>query len=181
MGGLTALLLADRDPTRIASFTDIEGNLAPEDCFLSRPVVTHPHDDEDTFLARFAERAGGSGHYSSALYAASLPHKVRAGAVKSIFESMVELSDNAGLLDRFLGLPIPRMFLYGEQNSALTYLPALAEGGVELAPISRSAHFPMYANPPRMWARIAEHVARAESRTENRTENRTVRAVTKDG
>jgi pimeloyl-ACP methyl ester carboxylesterase len=101
---------------------------------------------------------------SSALYAAGLPHKVRAGAVRAIFESMVELSDHGNLLDRFLGLPMPKMLMYGEQNSALSYLPALAEAGVELAPISHSAHFPMYANAPLMWARIAEHVARAESR-----------------
>ncbi|MER6617727.1 alpha/beta fold hydrolase [Streptomyces xantholiticus] len=35
MGGLTALVLADGAPARIASFTNIEGNVAPEDCFLS--------------------------------------------------------------------------------------------------------------------------------------------------
>jgi len=36
MGGLTALMLADQGPTQVASLVDIEGNLAPEDCFLSR-------------------------------------------------------------------------------------------------------------------------------------------------
>ncbi|MGL5215406.1 MAG: alpha/beta fold hydrolase [Aeromonas hydrophila] len=34
MGGLTALLLAYRHPERVLSFTSMEGNLAPEDCFL---------------------------------------------------------------------------------------------------------------------------------------------------
>ncbi|KQX77150.1 hypothetical protein [Streptomyces sp. Root1310] len=29
-------------------------------------------------------------------------------------------------------------------------IPALAEGGVELAEIEHCAHFPMYSNPPRM-------------------------------
>lgn len=59
MGGLTALLLADAAPGRIASFTNIEGNVAPEDCFLNRQILTHSHDDPDEFLARFAERVGG--------------------------------------------------------------------------------------------------------------------------
>ncbi|MGW4567734.1 alpha/beta fold hydrolase [Streptomyces sp. NPDC004561] len=107
MGGLTALLLADGDPGRVASFTDIEGNVAPEDCFLSRQIVTHAHDDPEEFLARFAERVGGSRIYGGALYASSLPHKVRAGAVRAIFESMVDLSDHGRLLDRFLAPPAP--------------------------------------------------------------------------
>lgn len=162
MGGLTALLLADKDPAKIASFINIEGNVAPEDCFLSRQIITHPHDDAEKFLAQFAERVGGSGFYSSSLFAASLPHKVRAGAVKSIFESMVELSDHGNLLDRFLGLPVPAMFMYGEQNNSLSYLQTLATGGVELAQISHSAHFPMHSNPPEMWARITDFVSRID-------------------
>ncbi|MFF3851115.1 hypothetical protein [Streptomyces sp. NPDC002328] len=162
-GTFTALLLADRDPARIASFTDIEGNVAPEDCFLSRQILTHAHDDPDEFLARFAQRVGGSPYFGSGLYASGLPHKVRAGAVRAIFESMVDLSDHGKLLDRFLGLPTPRMFVYGEQNGSLSYLPALAEAGVELDGISRSAHFPMYSNAPEMWARITDFVTRADA------------------
>jgi pimeloyl-ACP methyl ester carboxylesterase len=162
MGGLTALLLSDREPARIASFTDIEGNLAPEDCFLSRQITTHAHDDPDAFLARFASRVSASRFSASSLYAASLPHKVRAGAVRPIFESMVELSDHGKLLDRFLALPMPRMFMYGEQNGSLSYLDTLAAAGVELAPISHSAHFPMYSNPPQMWARITDLVSRRD-------------------
>ncbi|MFJ3804656.1 alpha/beta fold hydrolase [Streptomyces sp. NPDC090088] len=163
MGGLTALLLADGEPGRIASFTNIEGNVAPEDCFLSRQIATHSHDDPDEFLARFAERVAGSRFYGGALYASSLPHKVRAAAVRTIFESMVDLSDHGKLLDRFLGLPAPKTFMYGEQNNALSYLPALAEGGVELAEIEHCAHFPMYSNPTQMWAHITDLVSRADA------------------
>ncbi|BBC32441.1 Alpha/beta hydrolase [Streptomyces graminofaciens] len=163
MGGLTALLLADGDPGRIASFTNIEGNVAPEDCFLSRQIITHADDDPDTFLARFAERVSDSRFHAGALYASSLPHKVRAGAVRAIFESMVDLSDHGKLLDRFLALPTPRLFMYGEQNNSLSYLPALAEGGVELAEIGHCAHFPMYSNAPRMWAHITDLVTRTDT------------------
>jgi pimeloyl-ACP methyl ester carboxylesterase len=154
MGGLTALLLADQQPTQVASFVDIEGNLAPEDCFLSRQIISHPQDDPDSFLAEFAERAWDSRYYASTLYAASLPHKVRAAAVRPIFESMIELSDHGDLLNRFLALPLPRMVMYGEQNRCLSYLPRLSAEGVELAEISHSGHFPMYSNPVQMWCRI---------------------------
>jgi len=83
----------------------MEGNLAPEDCFLSRQVLTHPADDAESFLDDFIERSRRSPSYSSALYAASLRHKVRPGAVRGIFESMVEISDHGNLMAKFLSLP----------------------------------------------------------------------------
>ena len=162
MGGLTALLLAHQDPGRVLSFVDIEGNLAPEDCFLSRQVVTHPAEDDASFLDGFVARVRHSPSYSSALYAASLRHKVRPGAVRGIFESMVNLSDHGDLMAKFLALPCPRMFMYGEQNSALSYLPKLSANGVELAEIPHSAHWPMYSNPVAMRDRMAGFHARSE-------------------
>jgi pimeloyl-ACP methyl ester carboxylesterase len=160
MGGLTALLLARQDPGRVLSFVDIEGNLAPEDCFLSRQVLTHPAGHAETFLDDFTERARRSPTYASALFAASLRHKVRPGAVRGIFESMVDLSDHGDLMAKYLSLPCPRMFMYGEHNSHLSYLPKLSANAVELAEIPHSAHWPMYSNPAAMWERIAEFHSR---------------------
>jgi pimeloyl-ACP methyl ester carboxylesterase len=162
MGGLTALMLAAGNPAAVAGFVNIEGNLAPEDCFLSRQIVSHAHHDPREFLARFADRVGSSRYYASSLFATGAPFKVRAEAVKPIFESMVDLSDNDALLDRFLALPAPRMFMYGEQNGSLSYLPTLAAEGVELAEIAHCAHFPMYSNPPAMWSEIIDFVRRAD-------------------
>ncbi|WP_213309131.1 alpha/beta fold hydrolase [Paraburkholderia sacchari] len=161
MGGLTALMLAHRHPERVLSFTDIEGNIAPEDCFLSRQIVEHPREDADRFFEDFIERTRHAPAYASALYAASLRHKVRAEAVGGIFRSMVDLSDNADLMDKFLGLPFPRMFMYGEQNASLSYLEHIREQGVELAEIPHCGHFPMYSNPVLMWSAIAAFHARA--------------------
>jgi pimeloyl-ACP methyl ester carboxylesterase len=90
----------------------------------------------------------------------SLRHKVRPGAVRGIFKSMVDLSDHGDLMSKFLSLSCPRMFMYGEQNSSLSYLAKLAANGVELAEIPHSAHFPMYSHPVAMWERIAEFQAR---------------------
>jgi pimeloyl-ACP methyl ester carboxylesterase len=160
MGGLTALLLAHQDPGQVLSFVNIEGNLAPEDCFLSRQVLTHPSDDAESFLEDFIARTRRSPFYSSALFAASVRHKVRPGVVRGIFESMVDLSDHGDLMAKFLSLPCPRMFMYGEQNSSLSYLTKLITNGVELAEIAHSAHWPMYSNPIVMWERIAEFQGR---------------------
>ena len=156
MGGLTALMLALQFPERVISFVDIEGNIAPEDCFLSRQIVDFPSDDPEVFFAAFIERARQAPAYASALYSASLRHKVRAGAVRGIFQSMVDLSDNADLMSKFLGLKCPRMFMYGEQNASLSYLSHIEAQGVRLAPIPACGHFPMYSNPIAMWKQIAD-------------------------
>lgn len=156
MGGLTALMLADQCQKRVLSFTDIEGNIAPEDCFLSRQIVDFPSQNAELFFEHFIDRTLHSPAYSSALYSASLKYKVRAQAVPGIFNSMVELSDNANLMDRFLNLPCPKMFMYGEQNKTLTYLSAIKSNGVRLSEIPESGHFPMYSNPTNMWREIED-------------------------
>ena len=68
---------------------------------------------------------------------------------------MVDLSDNGDLLTRFTSLPLPRVFMYGEQNAGLSYLPTLQKAGVELAEIAFSGHWPMYSNPVAMWQRLS--------------------------
>ena len=164
MGGLTALLLAHDEPQRVLSFTDIEGNVAPEDCFLSRQVIDYPAQSAEAFFDDFIERTWHSPFYSCPLYATSLRHKVRADAVRGIFRSMVELSDHGDLMTKFLSLPFPRMFMYGEQNASLSYLSNLRAHGVQLAEISHSGHFPMYSNPVEMWERLAQFLATASAR-----------------
>lgn len=163
MGGLTALMLASKHPDRVLSFCDIEGNIAPEDCFLSRQVHDYPAENPHAFLTAFIDRARKAPAWSSPLYAASLAHKVRAEAVRGIFTSMVDLSDKAGLMERFLGLTCPKMFMYGDQNASLSYLSHIADNGVELAEIAECGHFPMYANPPEMWRRMSQFILNSEA------------------
>ncbi len=169
MGGLTALLLAERAPERVLSFANIEGNLAPEDCFLSRQIVDHPVDDPEVFLEALATRTHPSSEFSSALYASNLQSRVCPGVVRAVFESMVHLSDQGDLVSRFTQLASPCLFMYGEQNAGLSYLPLLRERGVELAEIPFSGHWPMYSNPVAMWAELAgfyhRHVGQGGRRT----------------
>ena len=162
MGGLTALMLAHTHPDRVLSFIDIEGNVAPEDCFLSRQIVDHPADTPQAFLDGFIARVGERDEYASRFYTNALPHKVRAEAVAPIFTSMVELSDNLPLMDMMANLPCPRVFIYGEQNCHLSYLGHLPKIGVEVVEIAHSGHFPMYSNAPALWAVMHDFLERSE-------------------
>ncbi|RLA32376.1 MAG: alpha/beta hydrolase [Gammaproteobacteria bacterium] len=154
MGGLTALMLAHHVPDRVRSFIDIEGNIAPEDCFLSRQIIDYPTANPNEFFEHFIERALHTPAYSSPLFSASLKHKIRPEAIRGIFSSMVSLSDHGDLMGKFLDLPCPKMFMYGEQNRGLSYLSLIKSRGVKLSEIPECGHFPMYSNPPVMWREI---------------------------
>lgn len=156
MGGLTALMLAHAHPERVLSFVNVEGNIAPEDCFLSRQVVHYPEGSDEQFFDEFIIRTRHAPDWASALYSASLRYKVRSGAVRHIFKSMVDYSDHEELMVKFLNLPCPRMFMYGEQNASLSYLDDIRQRGVKLAEIPQCGHFPMYSNPIEMWRQIRE-------------------------
>lgn len=162
MGGLTALLLAHHYPERVLTLTSIEGNLAPEDCFLSRQMHEYPEESDETFFATFIDRTRHGRDMASALYAASLHHKVQKEAVRPIFRSMVTHSDKGDLLGKFLSLPCPQHFMFGEQNAHLSYLGQLSQAGVWLTNIPNSGHFPMYSNPVLMWWALAEFIEESE-------------------
>lgn len=164
MGGLTALLLAHEHQDRVLSFLNIEGNIAPEDCFLSRQIVEHAVDTPAGFAEGFTDRVRHRAEYGSGLYAAALPAKVRDTSFEPIFTSMVALSDNAPLMEMFTGLPCPRVFIFGEQNRHLSYLGDLCATGVEVIEIPHSGHFPMYYNPPALWTAMADFLERHDPR-----------------
>ena len=156
MGGLTALKLAQKHPDAVLSFVNIKGNLAPEDCFLSRQVLDYPSDNPEDFLRQFIERTRRAPQYGNGMYASALQGKVQAAVARPIFESMVHISDNQDLLRLFETLPCPRMFMFGEQYNTLSYLGRLLHAGVELAEIPQAGHFMMYSNPVEMWRRIGD-------------------------
>lgn len=160
MGGLTALFMAHEHPDRVRSFINVEGNIAPEDCFLSRQIIDHPAETPGTFAKGFVDRVRQLTQYGSMLYAASLPLKVRDTSFKPIFTSMVALSDEAALMEMFTNLTCPRCFIYGEQNSHLSYLGDLPSRGVEVIEVPHSGHFPMYSNPPALWGAMADFLER---------------------
>jgi pimeloyl-ACP methyl ester carboxylesterase len=164
MGGLIALLYAERRPERVAVFVNAEGNLAPEDCMFSRRVVANAFPEfvahEFPKINADLEANGGRGHLMhKAVLARASPR-----AYYDFSFQTVEYSDHGALLDRFLALPIARLyFIYGSLNAGLSYLPRLRESRCVLTEIAGAGHF-MFYDDPRAFAECISRAASAPSR-----------------
>ena len=159
LGGLITLLQIRRHgPRRIQGLINLEGNLCPEDCMFSRRMVPHTLE---TFAAVFEQIIGELRHSRYAgdqLVAHNMALNVDARAYHTYsFEAVTE-TDSGRLIEEFLRLPIPRLFLYGDANKALSYLPRLRGSAVTVKEIPSSAHFLFYDNPVATFQAIGEFV-----------------------
>ena len=148
MGGLTALMFAHAHPDRVLSFIDIEGNLAPEDCFLSRQIIEHPAETPEAFLDGFRERVRQRWEYASALFAATLPIKVQATTVKPIFQSMVDLSDKQATDGKHGSADLPKSLYLRRAESPLVLPETLARDWRRGRRDSPFGAFPYVFQPP---------------------------------
>jgi pimeloyl-ACP methyl ester carboxylesterase len=73
------------------------------------------------------------------------------------FETVAE-SDSGRLIEEFLALLIPRLFLYGDANKTLSYLPRLRASSVQVREVPSSAHFLFYDNPVDTFQAIGEFI-----------------------
>jgi len=155
MGGLVALLHAERYGEQVKGFVNVEGNLAPEDCFFSREVAQHSFDYfTTTTLPELKRRLTHSPNRGFQNYAEGL----NSASEKAFFDvcpSLVQYSDHGNLIRRFIGLRTPKLFVYGSENRGLSYLPTLKENGCEMVEIPESNHFPGYDNPHAFYQAIA--------------------------
>lgn len=148
MGGLIGLLLSERQPAAIRAFVNVEGNLAPEDCTFSRRAMADEFAEFETVvfpeLKRNLASAPGIG---SARYRAALEGGASARAFYDYARETVAYSDRGNLLERFLALSIPKVFIHGSENAHLTYLPRLRDSHCDVVQIAYANHFPFHDNP----------------------------------
>jgi pimeloyl-ACP methyl ester carboxylesterase len=147
MGGLVALLYAERNPNKIIGFVNVEGNLAPEDCIFSRNVISHSYSDFEKVsfpqikTALSAQTGRGFAQHLRVL------ERANPRAYYDYAFQTVEYSDNGNLLERFLNLPVPRCFLYGSENRHLSYLQRILESECSVLEIPNAGHFLFYDEP----------------------------------
>ena len=158
MGGAIGLLLIQRIPSRVVSFTSLEGNLIGEDCTLSRQAIRYSGEDFEKggFAALksgvrdtkdLLRSAGVSGELLSGWLDKSVP-----GAFYRSSKSLVEWSDSGRLLPMFTGLAIKKCYVFGERNKDLPVIGML--GDVPRIQITGSGHFMMLANPRQFYRKL---------------------------
>lgn len=162
MGGAVAVLLAKRlaDPTvsqapRLDGLALVEGTLIAEDCGVSKVAagMTQRHFEQQffpdyktrtpplhrAFLA--LELAGSHSFYKSA-------------------DSLWSWARSGKLLQSFLELRRPRLYLFGRSNKNLPVLERLeVAADIERSAVPDSGHFPMNENPGRFYEMLAQWVA----------------------
>ena len=149
MGGLISLLQIRRHGIgRIQGLINLEGNLCPEDCLFSRRVVEYELEAFsavfDGMMKSFAVLLKVS--RSDCIIAQNMDLNLDVRAYHAYSFATVAESDSGLLLEEFLALPIPRLFLYGEANGGLSYLPRLRESSATVVEIPDSACI-FYDNP----------------------------------
>jgi pimeloyl-ACP methyl ester carboxylesterase len=159
MGGLITLLQLRRHGIgRIKGYINFEGNLSPEDCLFSRHVVSHDLDSFEPEFRRMMGELRASRYAGDQIIAHNMALNVDIRGYHAYsFETVAE-SDSGRLLEEFIGLPIPRLFLYGDANKDLSYLPRLRASDVRVREIASSAHFLFYDNPVETFRAVGEFV-----------------------
>jgi pimeloyl-ACP methyl ester carboxylesterase len=160
MGGLTTLLYLKRGGlVSVKAYINIEGNLMAEDCMFSSKVVTY---DYDTFRDRIfnetivgMKKKGNTGYH---IIADNLQLNTNVKSYYNYSFQTVEYSATGELLKQYIALDIPKIFIYGEANRSLSYLPTLLKNDMNIKEISGSDHFVFYDNPKELYDVIGNFV-----------------------
>lgn len=160
MGGLiTMLYLRHGSEHKVKAYINIEGNFMPEDCMFSSKVVVHDYDNfsKNIFPAvvREMKKRKNAGYH---IIANNLEINTHIRSYYDYSFQTVQYSASGELLTQYLAMRIPRLFIYGDENTSLSYIPVLVEKGMKTEMISGSNHFIFYDNPKELYEKIAAFV-----------------------
>jgi pimeloyl-ACP methyl ester carboxylesterase len=121
MGGAIGLLLIEKNPSKIMSFINLEGNLVGEDCTFSREAIRYSLEDfENGFFTDFTSSIKNlkdlatSTRLSTRLFYRWLSKSDPYAFYRSS-ESLVKWSDSGRLLNMFIDVDIKRYYVFGEE------------------------------------------------------------------
>jgi hypothetical protein len=144
---------------KVKGYINIEGNLMPEDCMFSSKAVSY---DYDVFKSQVypctivdMKNRGNAGYH---IIANNLQLNTNVKSYYNYSFQTVKYSSTGELLEQYLAMDIPRVFIYGEENSSLSYIPKLRQNKMNVKEISGSNHFVFYDNPKELYDTIGEFV-----------------------
>ncbi|MDY6959335.1 MAG: alpha/beta hydrolase [Halobacteriota archaeon] len=148
MGGLVSLLYAGKYEENVKAFINVEGNLVSENSNISRKVAKISFDQfSEHVFPKLHEKLLATENTGFIRHAEILSMYSSPRAFYDYSPSLMRYSDDKGLIERYIRLKVPTLYLYGSENSDLSYIPRLVDSGCEVAEISNSNHFPFYDNP----------------------------------
>lgn len=162
MGGLVALRFAERYPAMVKRLVSVEGNLSPEDCgVFSRRVAESTWEmfTKRGLMESLQREFAALPYAGSRAFADGFRRTVSARAFYDYCVSIVEHSDSNDLMAVFEKLEIPRMFVHGDANRHLSYLPQLSQQGIRVTEIANSHHWPHLDNPDAYLKAVADFIA----------------------
>ena len=150
MGGVVALLAAERHPASFRAVVDVEGNKSIADCGFSGRAARMSLEDFvrsgfDAMIRDIYEK--GAGDRALRGYHASLrlcdPRAYHAHSLE-----LVEVSKSEQLAQRLAALDLPKIYLAGRPGGASPRaLELLHEAGVPTTQIAPSGHWPFWDQP----------------------------------
>jgi pimeloyl-ACP methyl ester carboxylesterase len=159
MGGLVALLYSEKYNRDVTAFINVEGNLTGKDCFISRKMIRYDFSEfRDAVFPQFAQKMLKSDNIGFKRYGEILQQHSSPRAFYDYCPSLVLYSDEGELIQRFLKLKVPKLFIYGSENYSLPYIPGLRKGDCNVVEIPKSNHCPNYDNPEEFYQVIANFI-----------------------
>jgi len=159
MGGLIALLQFRRSGLgRVQGFINLEGNLSSEDCMFSRRVVSHTLESFTPLYEQMIKELRSSSGVGDQVIAQNMVLNLDIRAYYAYSFETVKESDSGRLMQEFLSLRLPRLFMYGERNKTLSYLPLLRNSDIRVTEIPSAGHFLFYDNPTATYEAIGDFV-----------------------
>ena len=150
MGGVVALLLAERHPELVRAVIDVDGNKSPEDCVFSSRAgqwdragfLAGGFDKlRETIRRRGRQDPAQAGYHRSLLLADAAAYHRHSG-------ELVAMSAREDMARRLRALPVPVLYVAGVPGGASRRThELLAAAGVATACIEPSGHWPFIDRP----------------------------------
>jgi len=109
---------------------------------FSRRAISRPLDSFEPLFEQMMKEMAASRYAGDQIVAHNMALNVDIRAYHAYaFETVAE-SDSGRLIEEFLSLRLPRLFIYGDANKSLSYLPKLRRSNVQVKenPGSRPLH-----------------------------------------
>jgi len=159
MGGVVALLLAERHPQLVSFLIDVDGNNSRADCVFSSQAARYPLTDfEDGGFDEMRDiifHRGSEDHAQRGYYVSLRLSDPRAYHRNSL--DLMKISEDESLAGRLGALPIPGAYIAGVPGGVSDHSRQLLQSEcVPMHDISPSGHWPFIDQPEKFMAVLSD-------------------------